>query len=173
LILDNDTPLASLYDPSRIKPIASAVNFIKENAGFPAHVIGDRLTPTTDNDLSHLRENEGRMVRVGAKKVAAYRDTEGHLHLLSPVCPHMGCYVGWNDAEKSWDCPCHGSRFSATGSLLNGPALADLATEQIEDNGEMRPLRYDDILVPKQGEGLFESSPLLGSFVCPCRGAKP
>ena len=169
LILGNDSNVAALYDPSRIKPIASALNFVKENASFPAHMIGDRLSPADDSDLAHLRENEGRMIRVGAKKVAAYRDTSGDLHLLSPICPHMGCYVGWNDAEKSWDCPCHGSRFSAKGQLLNGPATTDLAPEQTDDNGQRRPLRYEDTLAETSSGSLFEPSPLLGNFTCPCR----
>ena len=64
---------------------------------------------------------------VEGEKVAAYRDTRGVVHLLSPVCPHLFCHVHWNAAESSWDCPCHGSRFSGDGKLLNGPAVSDLA----------------------------------------------
>jgi Rieske Fe-S protein len=67
------------------------------------------------------------VLRRGASKVAVYRDDAGKLHALSAVCPHLGCLVQWNDAEKTWDCPCHGSRFDKRGKVVNGPANADLA----------------------------------------------
>ena len=67
------------------------------------------------------------MVRRGLDKVAVYRDEQGALHERSAVCPHLGCIVHWNRAEKTWDCPCHGSRFDAYGKVINGPANRDLA----------------------------------------------
>ena len=66
------------------------------------------------------------MFRQGVKKVAAYRDDRGVVHELSAACPHLGCIVAWNHAEKSWDCPCHGSRFDPLGAVLNGPAVRNL-----------------------------------------------
>jgi Rieske Fe-S protein len=136
-------PWEDLYDAKRIKPWAGVKAFLAENIDYPSHLIGDRITPAQESDPAHLRENEGAIVRMGGKKVAVFRDPQGELHYLSPVCPHLGCYVNWNEAEKSWDCPCHGSRFSPEGKLLNGPAVADLASESFEENAPMIPERYD------------------------------
>lgn len=163
LILDNPNPWIELYDASRVKPFASIRNFISENIDYPSHLIADRLTPAQSNDVSRLRENEGAIIRLGAKKVAAYRDPEGELHLLSPVCPHLGCYVQWNEAERSWDCPCHGSRFDPFGKLLNGPARSDLASEEYDENAPMIAERYDST-----GQSPSPVGPLLPSmFICP------
>ena len=70
-------------------------------------------------------------MRRGASKVAVYRDADGKLHALSAVCPHLGCLVQWNDAEKTWDCPCHGSRFDKRGKVVNGPANSDLCSRRL------------------------------------------
>ena len=69
-----------------------------------------------------IAPGEGALLRKGAAKIAVYRDEEGQLHERSAVCPHLGCIVQWNPGEKSWDCPCHGSRFDCEGRVLNGPA---------------------------------------------------
>ncbi len=163
-ILGLQNPWAELFDATRVKPLASIKNYIKENIDFPSHLISDRFSPAQSTDTALLRENEGAIVRIGAKKVAAFRDTDGDLHLLSPVCPHMGCYVHFNEAEKSWDCPCHGSRFTATGQLLNGPAVSDLATETNEENAPMIPERYEQ---PATGNPF--APPLLSVFSCPVK----
>jgi glycine/D-amino acid oxidase-like deaminating enzyme/nitrite reductase/ring-hydroxylating ferredoxin subunit len=159
-------PWSELYDARRVKPFASAGAYISENFDYPTHLITDRLKPTEDNDLNHIRENEGRIVRIGAKKVAAYRDPEGKLHMLSPVCPHMGCYVNWNEAEKSWDCPCHGSRFAPCGDVLNGPAVENLASEEYDENVPMNPERYEY----PEGETVNPlGGPILSMFTCPLK----
>lgn len=67
-------------------------------------------------------ENSGKVVKIDGEKVAVYKDESGRIHKLSPICTHKGCVVGWNDAAKTWDCPCHGSRFKSDGSVLQGPA---------------------------------------------------
>lgn len=164
LILGVQNPWTDLFDAGRVKPLASLKNYISENIDFPSHLIGDRFTSAQEADTAVLRENEGAIVRVGAKKVAAYRDTQGELHMLSPVCPHLGCYVHWNEAEKSWDCPCHGSRFSPVGKLLNGPAVTDLAPEEYDENAPMIPERYDQPGITNP----FAPS-LLSVFSCPCK----
>ncbi len=167
LITGESNPWAELYDARRVKPIASASNYISENIDYASHLIADRLKLTDDNDLNHIRESEGRIVRIGAKKVAAYRDPQGQLHLMSPVCPHMGCYVGWNEAEKSWDCPCHGARFSPVGEVMNGPAVENLASEEYDENAAMRPERYEypDDAQPANPLG----GPILSMFTCPLK----
>ena len=163
LILGQTNPWAELYDATRVKPLAAARSFISENIDFPTRLISDRLAPE-ENNLNLLHENEGALVRVGGKKVAAYRDTEGQMHLLSPVCPHMGCYVHWNSAEKSWDCPCHGSRFSPQGKLLNGPAVTDLASEEVDDNLLYATETYE---APAENTNPL-GSPLM-TFMCPLK----
>jgi Rieske Fe-S protein len=68
---------------------------------------------------------------VDGHNVAAWRDEGGALHLCSAVCTHMGCIVGWNETDRTWDCPCHGSRFATDGSVLHGPAVSPLAPAEI------------------------------------------
>src|SRR5262249_6791898 len=114
---------------TRVKPLAAAHDYIVENAPFPVHLIKDRLTSGHADASSpeDLRPGEGGLVAGLDGKMAVYRDEHGNLHGCSPVCPHMGCAVAWNDAERTWDCPCHGSRFSPDGKVINGPAISDLA----------------------------------------------
>ena len=134
LILGRPNPWAELYDAKRIKPLASGPNFIKENAAVARHFFGDRLRRGQETPLSSLGRGEGKLVRIRGRKVAAYRDDEGQLHTLSPVCTHLGCHVSWNPAERSWDCPCHGSRFEGDGTLIQGPATKDLDHTPDEDS---------------------------------------
>ena len=128
LILGRPNPWAELYTATRVKPIAGVKDFVKENLDFPSHVVSDRLTnrDAEGGALSEVQRGEGKIIVVDGEKLAVYRDAGGTPHALSPVCPHMGCDVRWNVAERSWDCPCHGSRFAPDGALLNGPAASDL-----------------------------------------------
>lgn len=164
LITGSQNPWAELYDAGRVKPLASMRTFLSENIDYPSRLISDRLTPAQQSE-ARIREHEGAIIRMGGKKVAAYRDPEGTLHLLSPVCPHLGCYVHWNDAEKSWDCPCHGSRFNPVGQLLNGPAVSDLASETYDENARMIPEPYEQ---PVQSPNPL-GSPVLSLFTCPLK----
>ena len=165
LVLGNQNPWVDLYDASRVKPLASIRTFISENIDFPSYMISDRVAPAQAKGTDRLREDEGAIVRMGGKKVAAYRDPQGELHVLSPVCPHLGCYVHWNEAEKSWDCPCHGSRFAPTGKLLNGPAVSDLASESVDIEAPMIPERYDQAVRGPEPFG----APILSMFTCPLK----
>src|SRR4029079_12080580 len=126
LILGRKNKWADLYDATRINALASAGEYISENKNFPAYYIGDRLAKADTDSLAEVNPNEGKIVSLDGDKVAVYRDEHGELHGCSPVCTHMGCYVHWNSAEKSWDCPCHGSRFDPDGKVANGPAVEDL-----------------------------------------------
>lgn len=80
------------------------------------------MTPTDSGSVDELAAGEGRIMKVDGHKVAAYRDAAGNLTLLSPVCTHLKCIVHWNRADRTWDCPCHGSRFHPTGEVVSGPA---------------------------------------------------
>ncbi|HEX6599248.1 MAG TPA: FAD-dependent oxidoreductase [Gemmatimonadaceae bacterium] len=126
LIAGKDHPWAKLYDPTRItlhpRELAEVA---KENIDVAAQ-FADYVTPGEVDDVSTIKPGEGRVIRRGIHKVAAYRDEEGVLHERSAVCTHVRCIVGWNTAEKSWDCPCHGSRFDAYGKVMGGPAIEDL-----------------------------------------------
>jgi glycine/D-amino acid oxidase-like deaminating enzyme/nitrite reductase/ring-hydroxylating ferredoxin subunit len=120
-------PWAGLYDPAR-KPTTSlqgAVEFVKENAAAAATMV-EYLTPGDVDSVEKIAPGTGAVVRDGMSKVAAYRDEEGTLHRCSAICPHLKCIVQWNGLEKSWDCPCHGSRFDAKGKLIMGPAIDNL-----------------------------------------------
>lgn len=128
-----DNPWSELYAATRIKPLAQAKRYLAENVDFPAHVIGDRLARGDVRERAEVPKGQGKLVHEGGKMLAVYRDDAGVLHSRSAVCPHLGCHVRWNDAERSWDCPCHGSRFGATGQLRNGPAVSDLARPDTED----------------------------------------
>jgi glycine/D-amino acid oxidase-like deaminating enzyme/nitrite reductase/ring-hydroxylating ferredoxin subunit len=126
LILGRDNPWASVYDPARMKPLASAKDLVKENANVALRFVGDRLTKRGGRDAAELQPGEGDIAQLGGQKVAAFRDEEGALHAVSPVCTHMGCQLNWNSGDRSWDCPCHGSRFSPDGEILHGPAVSPL-----------------------------------------------
>jgi len=124
LILGRENAWEKLYDPSRIS-VKAAPEFAKENLNVAAQY-RDYLTPGDVSSADDIPRGEGRVLRRGAGKVAVYRDDAGTLHERSAVCPHLYCIVDWNSAEKSWDCPCHGSRFDAYGKVVNGPAASDL-----------------------------------------------
>ena len=125
LIQERANPWADLYDPSRIR-MKAAGDFIKENLDVAAQFTS-YLTPGEVSSMDEITPNTGAVVRDGLRKVAVFRDEAGELHRHSAICPHLGCIVGWNKAESTWDCPCHGSRFDARGRVLNGPAAQDLS----------------------------------------------
>jgi glycine/D-amino acid oxidase-like deaminating enzyme/nitrite reductase/ring-hydroxylating ferredoxin subunit len=124
LIIGRENPWAGLYDPSR-KNLRAVLTFARENLNV-ASEYGDWLRPGEVDDESKIEPGTGAVIRRGLSKVAVYRDSSNQLHELSAVCPHLGCIVAWNALEQSWDCPCHGSRFSPNGKVLNGPAIRGL-----------------------------------------------
>lgn len=125
-------PWADLYEATRRTVLGAVKNLIVENVDVPLHLVGDRLA-TPERTVDDLRPGDGAVVDVGGRKLAVYCDERGTLHGLSPVCTHMGCHVGWNAAEKSWDCPCHGGRFDALGAVLNGPPLTPLEAQPLAE----------------------------------------
>jgi glycine/D-amino acid oxidase-like deaminating enzyme/nitrite reductase/ring-hydroxylating ferredoxin subunit len=126
-------PHAALFDSTRLKPLASAKELVKENANVAVHFVKDHVERPDERSTGDLAPGEGGTVRIGAKKVGAYRDDDGALHAVSTTCTHLGCAVHWNAAEKSWDCPCHGSRFHWDGTVLEGPAVKDLKRVDLDD----------------------------------------
>jgi Rieske Fe-S protein len=133
LILGQDNPYTGLYDPSR-KTMRTAGTYLGENANMVGHMVGDWFRGAEVSDPTEIARGQGAIVRHGIIPVAAYRDDVGTLHAVSAVCTHLGCLVQWNGGEKSWDCPCHGSRFAIDGAILNGPARAPLAAVNLADS---------------------------------------
>ncbi|MFP2928426.1 FAD-dependent oxidoreductase [Pyxidicoccus sp. 3LG] len=133
LILGRQSPYAALYDATRVKPQAGAKDFIQENAEVAFRFVADRLARPEGRKLADVAPGEAKVLEVDGKKVAVYREENGTTHAVSPVCTHLGCHVHWNGAERSWDCPCHGARYSPTGKVLNGPAVKDLPTRKLPD----------------------------------------
>ncbi len=95
------------------------------------------MNASEGESLRSLKGGQGKILKLGGKRAAAYRHTDGHATVLSAVCTHLGCIVHWNEAEKSWDCPCHGSRFDSTGKVIAGPAESSL--EHIKETHPAKP----------------------------------
>jgi glycine/D-amino acid oxidase-like deaminating enzyme/nitrite reductase/ring-hydroxylating ferredoxin subunit len=123
LVHGRENEATRLLDPNRVNARASLGKLLKENAQVGARFVGDRLTKRGERSLEDLKPGEGDIVDLHGEKAAGYRDDDGTLIAVSPVCTHLGCQVNFNRAERSWDCPCHGSRFATDGSVLQGPAV--------------------------------------------------
>ncbi|HKH71476.1 MAG TPA: FAD-dependent oxidoreductase [Vicinamibacterales bacterium] len=127
-IVGRPNPWADLFDPGRAAIRRGLWDYIKENADYPYYMMRDRFagrdrfTGAEGKSLRAVRRGHGSIIEHDGKKVAAYRAPDGVLTQLSATCTHMGCIVGWNDAERTWDCPCHGSRFTPEGAVISGPA---------------------------------------------------
>jgi glycine/D-amino acid oxidase-like deaminating enzyme/nitrite reductase/ring-hydroxylating ferredoxin subunit len=124
LILGRNNPWQSLYDPGRVT-LRATTEFAKEAVNMAAQY-ADWVTPSDVSSPDQIEKDSGAVIRRGPLKVAVYRDATGALHERSAVCTHLGCIVQWNSAEKTWDCPCHGSRFDKFGEVINGPANVNL-----------------------------------------------
>ncbi len=120
-----DSPHAGLFDPNRLS-LRAVPELTRAQLWVGAHLIGDRLTPAQASSAAEVPAGEARVVRDGLGKVGVHRDDDGALHAVSLRCTHLVCLVHWNAAERSWDCPCHGSRFAPDGTVLAGPATAPL-----------------------------------------------
>lgn len=126
LVLGRRHPWAEPLDARRVGLPASAGTLVKVNLEVGAHFVGDRLRRVRAGRPEDLAPGQAAVLRVGARHLACYRDEEGALHVLSARCTHLGCLVSWNPGERSWDCPCHASRFDHTGAVLEGPAVRPL-----------------------------------------------
>jgi nitrite reductase/ring-hydroxylating ferredoxin subunit len=120
-----------IYDPSR-KVKQGLSDFIAEQVDTLSHY-ADWIKGSEVDSAEKIPPGQGAVIQDGLKKIAAFRDENGMLHALSAKCTHLGCVVHWNSAEKSWGCPCHGSRFAVTGEVLHGPAPTPLEKISVED----------------------------------------
>jgi len=132
LITKGDSEFKDLLSPRRIKPIAGFANFVTENADVVKEFVSKRLSAEKIKGLSDLANGEGKVVKYEGDTIALYKDETGNVHALNPVCTHAKCVVGWNRAEKSWDCPCHGARYGIDGEVLTGPARKGLQKIELE-----------------------------------------
>ena len=126
LILTGTSVYTDVFSPMRFKPMAAAKDLISENLDVAKRFVGDRVKVERVESLESVARGEGKIVHYQGETLAVYRDEQNQLHCNSPVCTHSGCFVQWNNAESTWDCPCHGGRYSATGERLYGPPPADL-----------------------------------------------
>ena len=125
-ILGRSNPWVELFHPGRKALTRGLWDYLKENVDYPYYMIRDRFAGPEAKSLRAVKRGEGRIIERKGAKVAAYRDPAGQVTLRSATCTHMGCVVDWNIAERTWDCPCHGSRFTPTGDVISGPAEAPL-----------------------------------------------
>jgi nitrite reductase/ring-hydroxylating ferredoxin subunit len=130
LLTGRENAWADFFSPHRARSFFSR-SLISENANVAKRFLGDRLGLSGRERLDTLKPGEGALVRVDGETLAVSRGEDGSLTAVAPRCTHLGCYVTWNLAEKTWDCPCHGSRYLADGSLIQGPATGDLASRQL------------------------------------------
>jgi glycine/D-amino acid oxidase-like deaminating enzyme/nitrite reductase/ring-hydroxylating ferredoxin subunit len=130
LMLERPNPYAEVFSPSR-KPVTAVTEFLKEQADVAVQYT-DWVTPGEVEDVNQVKLNSGAIVRRGTRKFAVSRGADGRLTCLSAVCTHLACIVGWNPAASTWDCPCHGSRYRADGSVIHGPASKPL--QRVEES---------------------------------------
>ena len=129
LVQGRENPWAEVFDSTRVAAKQEAKDVLSANVDVAKRFVGDRLASLRTPDAADLEPGTGGIVSLDGETVAAFRDDDGTLHALSPTCTHLGCRVNFNTAERSWDCPCHGSRFDVEGRVLQGPAVKDLATK--------------------------------------------
>lgn len=132
--VDGDPPpWSASFDPGRRPTRASSIgSTVTGNLTVAGHFVGDRLATLRPGPLTELADGEGRIVEVDGVKLAAHRRPDGEVVACSASCTHLGCLVAWNAADRTWDCPCHGSRFDVDGSVLAGPAITPLRTYRLD-----------------------------------------
>jgi glycine/D-amino acid oxidase-like deaminating enzyme/nitrite reductase/ring-hydroxylating ferredoxin subunit len=125
LIIKGESPWQQVYSPSRSTIMASAKNFVVESFDVGKQLLGGKLSALPEE--TEVKRGEGKVIVINGNRTGAYRDDKGSLHLVNTTCTHLGCELNWNSAERSWDCPCHGSRFSIDGNIIEGPAVRPLS----------------------------------------------
>ena len=132
MIVRGSSEYEKIFNPKRVKPIASFGKFASENADVAKELVTGKFSREKIESLVEIANDEGKVVEYEGEKMGLYKDPVGNIFAVDPVCPHMKCVVKWNQSERSWDCPCHGSRFSYTGELLTGPAKHNLNIVQLQ-----------------------------------------
>jgi glycine/D-amino acid oxidase-like deaminating enzyme/nitrite reductase/ring-hydroxylating ferredoxin subunit len=125
-LLGASNPWTDLFEPDRKAIARGAWEYLKENADYPYYLIRDRFAGAEGRSVRAVKRGQGEVIEQDGRKLAVYRNEKGEATVLSASCTHMGCIVDWNEAEQTWDCPCHGSRFKPTGDVIGGPAESPL-----------------------------------------------
>ncbi|MBZ9730630.1 FAD-dependent oxidoreductase [Salegentibacter sp. JZCK2] len=134
LITGNKNEFEEVFNPLRVNPVKSAKSFTKETLNVAKEFFKDHILGSSTEELQKLKIGEGKVMEIEGKKLAISRGDDESYRVVSANCTHLGCIVHWNDLEKSWDCPCHGSRFQPSGEVIEGPAMDDLFN--VSDNNE-------------------------------------
>jgi glycine/D-amino acid oxidase-like deaminating enzyme/nitrite reductase/ring-hydroxylating ferredoxin subunit len=132
-IMKKENPWDDLFSVTRTTAVHGAWDYIKQNVDYPYYMIADRLSGTKDDDVDDIAIGDGRIIKRDGQRLACSRDEQGQVQMVSAICPHMGCVVHWNGAERTWDCPCHGSRFKPNGKVIAGPAETPLETANVAE----------------------------------------
>ena len=130
LIMGRSNPWAELFDATRIKPMAGARDFVAENLSTAKHLL-EGYARGRPRSIDEVAPGEATVLKLDGERVAVSKDEHGNVQIVSAVCTHMNCVLGWNPADRTWDCPCHGSRFAADGSVLHGPATSPLERKSV------------------------------------------
>lgn len=128
LIVKGNNTWEDVYNPSRKTIAASTKEFLVQNVNVAGQLLDGKLSRPPEDIV--INPGEGKILEVDGERAGAFRDNNGKLHLVNTTCTHMGCELNWNSAEKSWDCPCHGSRFTYTGDIIQGPATKPLSFDR-------------------------------------------
>jgi Rieske Fe-S protein len=140
LIINGDSKWKDAYNPSRKDIVASAKNFVVQNINVADMLVCGKTSPKP-GDIT-VNEDEAQVIKTDGQITGSYKDNNGELHLVNTTCTHMGCELAWNSAEKTWDCPCHGSRFKYEGGIVKGPAISPLSFDK--DVNTVEKLIKDD-----------------------------
>ncbi|ESY74104.1 hypothetical protein X743_09960 [Mesorhizobium sp. LNHC252B00] len=125
-LLGQPHPAAEIFDATRIKPLAGGPTFISENVKTATHLVAERLLGSRTVDINKIALGEGGVVEHDGEQLAIRKAWDGTVTARSAICTHLGCVVGWNPVDRTWDCSCHGSRFDEAGEVLSGPATRPL-----------------------------------------------
>jgi Rieske Fe-S protein len=132
IILGKEDELDQVFSPSRIKPVTGFKNFVNHNVDVIKNFAGKLFETIKMDSLADLAPGEAKIIALDGHHAGVFKDDKDGVHVVNITCTHLGCSVRWNITEKSWDCPCHGARYSPDGKVLNGPATADLEYLSLE-----------------------------------------
>ncbi|UOQ95203.1 FAD-dependent oxidoreductase [Halobacillus shinanisalinarum] len=149
-VMGRESKYHSVFTPARFKADPSMRHFLTNNMNVAAHLVEGKVE-LVGNGPASLEQGQGAVVQWEGKRAGAYKDDKGELHLLDTTCTHMGCEVEWNSGEHTWDCPCHGSRFSYDGAVMEGPAKRPLERIEFSDSEEVA-------IIPDDPEAFEEST---------------
>jgi Rieske Fe-S protein len=130
--LGKKNPWQDLFSVSRTNIRGGTWDYVKQNSDYPYYIVADRFSRAEGDSFDDVAPGEGKILAIDGKRVACSKDDRGNVCAVSAVCTHMGCFVHWNQAERTWDCPCHGSRFHPSGEVLAGPAETPLESVEVE-----------------------------------------